>query len=224
MGSRGRRIVMAAMSARGSDSRNHSSIEEGRDGSFSEEDIEVIRNRDKDVILERGRGKESQKEIICCRELCINCSPCQLRVNLVGLFLLFIFSVGAGLGAINRSPTATDPTASKNGSDIRKTPPASGDRLNFGEDDDDFNNSNKNDNDKDIDTDTDTDDFSIDSHYLVGVYYYPWHGSNFHNGQGYIRKDLKPEQGPLLGEYDDSKPETISKHLKWSQQANIGLW
>lgn len=29
---------------------------------------------------------------------------------------------------------------------------------------------------------------------------------------------------PTLGEYDDSRPETISQHLQWSGQANIGLW
>lgn len=59
---------------------------------------------------------------------------------------------------------------------------------------------------------------------LVGAYYYPWYGSNFHNGDGYVRSQLDPPQYPTLGEYDDSKPETISQHLKWSRQANIGLW
>lgn len=59
---------------------------------------------------------------------------------------------------------------------------------------------------------------------LVGAYYYPWHGSNFHNGDGYIRSQLVPPHSPTLGEYDDSKPETISQHLGWSRQANIGLW
>jgi glycoprotein endo-alpha-1,2-mannosidase len=59
---------------------------------------------------------------------------------------------------------------------------------------------------------------------LVGAYYYPWHGNNFHNGDGYVRSQLEPPQYPTLGEYDDTKPETISQHLKWSRQANIGLW
>lgn len=49
-------------------------------------------------------------------------------------------------------------------------------------------------------------------------------GSNFHNGDGYVRRDLAPQQQPALGEYDDSKPETIRQHLRWSRQANIGLW
>ena len=59
---------------------------------------------------------------------------------------------------------------------------------------------------------------------LVGAYYYPWHGNNFHNGDGYVRSQLEPPQYPTLGEYDDSKHETISQHLKWSRQANTGLW
>jgi glycoprotein endo-alpha-1,2-mannosidase len=59
---------------------------------------------------------------------------------------------------------------------------------------------------------------------LVGAYYYPRHGSNFHNGGGYMRNQLEPPQMPALGEYDDSKAETIAQHLKWSRQANIGLW
>ena len=57
---------------------------------------------------------------------------------------------------------------------------------------------------------------------LVGVWYYPWHLDDFHNGQGYIRKDIS--QCPLLGEYDDSEKETIGWHLTWSRQANIKLW
>jgi hypothetical protein len=59
---------------------------------------------------------------------------------------------------------------------------------------------------------------------LVGAYYYPWHGRNFHNGGGYIRNQLDPPQEPTLGEYDDSKADTIKQHLAWSRQANIGLW
>jgi hypothetical protein len=58
----------------------------------------------------------------------------------------------------------------------------------------------------------------------VGAYYYPWHGSNFHNFGGYVRSQLVPQQLPALGEYDDTDPETIRQHLAWSQQANIGLW
>jgi glycoprotein endo-alpha-1,2-mannosidase len=63
------------------------------------------------------------------------------------------------------------------------------------------------------------------SPYLVGAYYYPWHKRNFHNNEGYIRKDLQLEpQYPALGEYDDSQPEVIAQHLAWSRQANIGMW
>jgi glycoprotein endo-alpha-1,2-mannosidase len=60
---------------------------------------------------------------------------------------------------------------------------------------------------------------------FVGVYYYPWHKNNFHNGEGYLRKELLPQSHvPELGEYDDSKPEVISRHFSWSRQANVGLW
>ena len=46
---------------------------------------------------------------------------------------------------------------------------------------------------------------------LVGAYYYAWHGSNFHNGDGYVRRELDPAQQPELGEYDDTKPEVIAQ-------------
>lgn len=39
-----------------------------------------------------------------------------------------------------------------------------------------------------------------------------------------MRKELSPQHQPTLGEYDDSKAATISQHLAWSRQANIGLW
>jgi Glycosyl hydrolase family 99 len=65
--------------------------------------------------------------------------------------------------------------------------------------------------------------YTAKSDYLVGVYYYPWHGSNFHNGDGYIRKELIPPQHPALGEYDDSRPDVIAQHMKWFRKANIGL-
>lgn len=57
----------------------------------------------------------------------------------------------------------------------------------------------------------------------VGVYYYPWHGPDFHGG-GYLREFLDPPQEPLLGEYDDTKPSVIKKHLAWSMKAGINLW
>ena len=58
----------------------------------------------------------------------------------------------------------------------------------------------------------------------VGAYYYPWHGRNFHNDQGYLRAQLYPKQGPELGEYDDTKQHTIEKHLEFSDIGNIGVW
>lgn len=60
------------------------------------------------------------------------------------------------------------------------------------------------------------------SNITVGAYYYPWHGNDFHNGQGYLRRELN--QGPVLGEYNDTDPKVIAQHLSWSRQANIQLW
>ena len=59
--------------------------------------------------------------------------------------------------------------------------------------------------------------------YTIGVYYYPWHGSNFHNRK-YLRGDLQPPQLPALGEYDDTDPGVIAQHLQWSRGANVNLW
>lgn len=58
----------------------------------------------------------------------------------------------------------------------------------------------------------------------VGVYYYPWYSDDFHRGSGYLREQLATIQQPVLGEYDDSDPQTIYQHLKWSAQANVRLW
>jgi len=58
---------------------------------------------------------------------------------------------------------------------------------------------------------------------MVGAYYYPWYANNFHGG-GYVRSQLSPKQLPTLGEYDDSDPDIIYEHLKWSAQANLRLW
>jgi glycoprotein endo-alpha-1,2-mannosidase len=60
------------------------------------------------------------------------------------------------------------------------------------------------------------------SNITVGAYYYPWHGSDFHGGQGYLRREIN--QLPLLGEYNDTDPKIIAKHLSWSRYANIRLW
>ena len=64
---------------------------------------------------------------------------------------------------------------------------------------------------------------------LVGAYYYPWWGDNrndipFHNGEGYVREFLNPPQLPALGEYDDSNTTVIEQHVRWSVEANIGVW
>ena len=56
----------------------------------------------------------------------------------------------------------------------------------------------------------------------VGAYYYPWYGKKFHSEGGYLRQNLS--QGPMLGEYDDTRPDVVQQHLKWSQYAHIGLW
>lgn len=66
-------------------------------------------------------------------------------------------------------------------------------------------------------------DYTMNSDYLVGAYYYPWHGDDFHNDAGYLREMLLPPQAPTLGEYDDSDPEVISQHLAWFRKSNIGL-
>eukprot|EP00542_Grammatophora_oceanica_P015639 CAMPEP_0194028372 /NCGR_PEP_ID=MMETSP0009_2-20130614/2356_1 /TAXON_ID=210454 /ORGANISM="Grammatophora oceanica, Strain CCMP 410" /LENGTH=860 /DNA_ID=CAMNT_0038667743 /DNA_START=216 /DNA_END=2794 /DNA_ORIENTATION=+ len=65
------------------------------------------------------------------------------------------------------------------------------------------------------------DDFSQGS-LNVGVYYYPWHGNDFHRGGGYARKDIG--HTPTLGEYDDRSPEVVAAHLSWSRQGNINTW
>jgi glycoprotein endo-alpha-1,2-mannosidase len=57
---------------------------------------------------------------------------------------------------------------------------------------------------------------------MVGAYYYPWHGDDFHRDDGYLREHLN--QVPVLGEYDDTDPTVIAQHVEWSRQANIGLW
>ena len=57
----------------------------------------------------------------------------------------------------------------------------------------------------------------------IGVYYYPWHGPDFH-GRKYLREYLVPRQYPELGEYDDREDEVLSQHIAWSQQAHISVW
>jgi hypothetical protein len=62
------------------------------------------------------------------------------------------------------------------------------------------------------------------SNTIVGVYYYPWYGDDFHRNEGYLREQLEPRQEPTLGEYDDTEAATIGQHLEWSRKANIRLW
>lgn len=65
---------------------------------------------------------------------------------------------------------------------------------------------------------------------MVGAYYYPWWGDDFHRGNpdnpdSYLRRQLiEPQQFPSLGEYDDTKRNVIKRHLAWSRKNNIGLW
>jgi glycoprotein endo-alpha-1,2-mannosidase len=59
--------------------------------------------------------------------------------------------------------------------------------------------------------------------YVVGVYYYPWHGDDFHNQQGYLREQLYPRQYPSLGEYNDSDPSIIAQHIQMFHRANVGV-
>eukprot|EP00934_Nitzschia_sp_Nitz4_P002323 Nitzschia sp. Nitz4//scaffold52_size167869//36846//41910//NITZ4_002266-RA/size167869-processed-gene-0.121-mRNA-1//-1//CDS//3329554005//2323//frame0 len=80
------------------------------------------------------------------------------------------------------------------------------------------------DDDQDVTFDDEDDSYVVSGDYLVGAYYYPWYGPTFHRGDGYVREELEPQQLPTLGEYDDSLPSTVAQHLKWSRQANIGLW
>jgi hypothetical protein len=58
----------------------------------------------------------------------------------------------------------------------------------------------------------------------VGAYYYPWHGENFNNEEGFLRAQLNPKQRPELGEYDDTKKKTIETHLEFSDMGKIDLW
>ena len=62
------------------------------------------------------------------------------------------------------------------------------------------------------------------SNLTIGAYYYPWYGPNFHNGSPFLRDELIPKQSPALGKYNDTNPVVIAQHLKWSREANIGLW
>lgn len=66
-------------------------------------------------------------------------------------------------------------------------------------------------------------DYTANTNYTVGAYYYPWYGEDFHRGQDYLRRDLIPPQRPALGEYNDSDADVITQHMEWFRQANINL-
>lgn len=84
----------------------------------------------------------------------------------------------------------------------------------------DIDNDNKNEGNEDGNNNY---NYTSNTNYLVGAYYYPWHGESFHNNDGYLRQDLIPPQQPALGEYNDSNKEVISQHMTWFRQSNIGL-
>jgi glycoprotein endo-alpha-1,2-mannosidase len=187
---------------------------------------------EKDYAINRQDSMHDDDEIldgvIVC---CFYCSPCVARVNVMIGMLLLIFAAGFGFG-ISTSSSLT-PTAATNGMEAPIMPtlaPTIQDETNQLPTLEPTESSYP-DSEATIvpDESIEDDDFIFDavppgSSYLVGVYYYPWHGENFHNGDGYIRNQLTPPQAPALGEYDDSKASTIAQHLKWSRQANIGLW
>lgn len=55
--------------------------------------------------------------------------------------------------------------------------------------------------------------------------FFSGHTNNFHNDERYLRDLLIPRQEPYpFGEYDDTDPEVIREHFRFSRQANIRLW
>ena len=74
-----------------------------------------------------------------------------------------------------------------------------------------------------MDKSTADDQRAAPSAYQVGVYYYPWHGGDFH-GRQYLREHLVPPQRPQLDEYDDREAAVIGQHLNWSRQAGVAFW
>lgn len=64
---------------------------------------------------------------------------------------------------------------------------------------------------------------AISSPLQIGVYYYPWYYNDFHGGN-YFRKHLRPQQMPVLGEYNDRTTTVINQHLAWSRYAKVSLW
>ena len=173
--------------------------------------------------------------------LCYLCTPCMARTALVVFAILAVFFTGMGTGmSIRRrqQPSHSSVDGFQSQDTSQQSPPARGDPnlspsspanaptptptksglFNF-----EYNEATISPNEEGEEIEVPPGPYS-QGPYLVGVYYYPWHGNNFHNRDGYVRSQLEPAQLPALGEYDDSKSETIAQHLKWSKQANIGLW
>ncbi|KAL3930212.1 MAG: hypothetical protein SGBAC_011860 [Bacillariaceae sp.] len=226
-------------------------MEEGR-GNGPEHGFEIVHHPQDGLITEDDIDDPVKKgQSICCPALFMNCTPCRTRVNIVALVLLVFFSAGAAVGGFTRPPPDAllsrnklegtiapsdgivddDFTASvdfPNDNNNNNNSGGSDTPVNIGDDSDNNGNNNNNDNNGGVtplpDLGDDNIDFEVSSPYVVGAYYYPWHGGNFHNREGYLRQKLLPAHRPALGEYDDSRPEVIAQHLKWSRQANIGLW
>ena len=62
------------------------------------------------------------------------------------------------------------------------------------------------------------------SEVMVGAYYYPWYGPGTHQTSQAVRSRLKPAHDVPLGNYDSLSPAAITRHIAYSQQANIRLW
>jgi hypothetical protein len=53
----------------------------------------------------------------------------------------------------------------------------------------------------------------------VGAHYYTWFPANF--DQGYLRKEIRPKQKPLLGKYCSTDPAVIEQHAAWCSEYGI---
>ncbi|MCB1203104.1 MAG: hypothetical protein KDN18_02510 [Verrucomicrobiae bacterium] len=57
----------------------------------------------------------------------------------------------------------------------------------------------------------------------VSAYYYPWyHSDGRHWREGYA--GMGGDEAPALGEYSSRDPETLARHLSWSEQYGIDNW
>jgi glycoprotein endo-alpha-1,2-mannosidase len=193
--------------------------------SFTTQDVSTLIEDDND-------SKDSQDQGFFAAICCSFCSPCLVKGLAITLIIAAIFSIGLIIGKhMNKATNTTAVNGLANQDEFSPTfdvtlPPSPSPATGA----------------EPISQTTDTISQTIDtptqhsptaapsqnsasrSNITVGVYYYPWHGDNFHNGGGYLRNQLDPPQLPELGEYDDTKDETIQQHLSWSRQANINLW